>query len=419
MFSIAIFNFQITPSSSPSFEPSVAVNLLSPDIMIATSVTFVGNVPMTGVYQSLDGGATWVNTILPLPAGYAGAEAPYVAYGFPTNFFIAVHAFTADGLNGSTFVYRSFDNGFNFQTPILVAPGYGVYINNDEPIIEIDVSQCSPYLANTYVGYNHQFNITSNPRTAFMFQRSLDNGATWMQPTLMSSPQDIVERPDIATSLTGIVYGGWINTNPPNTAFQVRVSADGGATFSNTIVISNVVLVPTVLPVPGYAFRVLTFPNLGVDRTTLSTSGRVYAVWQDNRLGYSDIFMSISNNQGATWSTPVSITGAPAGSQNFFPAIDIDPLAGVVNVIYYTNRVNGFLLDVFTARSINGGQSFTNQRITSQSFDPNLGGPTPVTVIGDYIDIKTVTPSGYIGVWTDTRTGALAIFSGFNTDPVS
>ncbi|ASA20181.1 hypothetical protein B9T62_04825 [Paenibacillus donghaensis] len=62
-----------------------------------------------------------------------------------------------------------------------------------------------------------------------------------------------------------------------------------------------------------------------------------------------DIFISRYNDQGLTWSTADPITGAPEGSQNFFPAIDVNPLAGVVNVIYYTNRIDGFLLDVFTA----------------------------------------------------------------------
>ncbi|MVO98267.1 sialidase family protein [Paenibacillus lutrae] len=413
-----IFNFQVTPSGTPKFEPIIAVNLLSPNIMVATSVFIAGIAPMTGAYRSFDGGNTWDNTILPLPAGFAGAEAQYIAYGYPTSFFIAAHAFTQDGLNGTTVVYRSFDNGLNWEPPVVVAPGYGVYINNDEPVIEVDNSQASPFRDNIYVGYNHQINITVNPRSVFFFQRSLDSAASWSQPVLLSDPADVIERPDIAISLTGVIYGGWININGPNTRFLVRTSLDGGASFTAASLISNVVLVPTVLPVPGYGFRVLTFPNLSVDRTTLSTSGRIYAVWQDFRQGYSNIFIAISVDQGISWSTPQPITGAPAGSQNFFPAIDVDPLTGVVNVIYYTNRLDGFLLDVFTARSIDGGITFFNQRVTSQSFNPNEGSPTPVTLIGDYIDIKSITPSGYIGIWTDTRTGSQTIFVGFNTDPV-
>ena len=411
------FNFQVTPSGPPKFEPGLAVNLLSPNIMVATSVFVQGTTPMTGAYVSFDGGATWSVSVLPLPAGFTGAEAQYVAYGFPTNFFISAHAFTADGLNGTTVVYRSFDNGLNYEPPVIVAPGFGVYTNNDETMIEIDNGQASPYHGNTYMGYNHQFNITVNPRSVFFFQRSLDKGATWQQPVLMSDPGSLTERPDIAVGLTGVVYGGWITTAPAS-QFLVRRSFDGGASFTGAVLISNVVPVPTILPVPGYGFRVLTFAYLSADRSTLSFSGRVYAVWQDYRQGYSNIFVSFSVDQGATWTVPQPVTGAPPGTQNFFPAVDVDPLTGVVNIIYYTNRVNGFLLDVFTARSIDGGITFFNQRVTTQSFNPNQGSPTPVTLIGDYIDIKAVTPSGYIGVWTDTRTGSQTIFAGYNTDPV-
>lgn len=411
------FNFQVTPSGEPKFEPGLAVNLLSPNAMVATSVYYQGSVPLIGAYLSLDGGSTWVVTVLPLPAGYSGAESPYVAYGFPTSFFIVAHAFTADGLNGATVVYRSFDNGFNYAAPVIIANGYGVYINNDETMIEIDNAQASPYRGNVYVGYNHQINITVSPRSMFFFQRSLDNGATWQQPLLLSDPQSITERPDFAIDLTGNLFGGWIATTTPS-QFFVRRSSDGGASFAGAVLIANVVPVPTVLPVTGYGFRVLTFANLGADCTTLSTSGRLYAVWQDNRQGYSDIFLSRSLDRGTTWSAPQSITGAPPGSQNFLPAIDVDPLFGTVNVIYYTNRVNGFLLDVFTSRSIDGGVTFYNQRVTTQSFNPNGLSPTPVPLIGDYIDIKSVTPSGYIGVWAETRTGSLTIFAGYNTDPV-
>lgn len=164
----------------------------------------------------------------------------------------------------------------------------------------------------------------------------------------------------------------------------------------------------------GYAFRVLTFANVSTDRSVGQFRGRVYAVWQDFRQGYSDILMSFSDSNGTNWSSPVSITGAPAGSQNFFPAIDVDPLLGVVNIIYYSNQVNGFLLDVFVARSINGGQTFTNTRITNTSFNPNGVSPTPVPLIGDYIDIMSVPPGGYIGIWADTNTGSLNITAGYS-----
>ncbi|WNS41779.1 sialidase family protein [Paenibacillus sp. MMS20-IR301] len=406
------FNFQVTTGLLPKFEPSIAVNLLIPGIMVAVAVDFTTGVPMTGLYRSLDGGANWSNSMLPLPPGFTGAEAPVVAYGFPSTFVVTAHVFPGAS-DGTTVIYKSTDNGATFSPPVIVNSGYGVYINNDETNVTIDVGQSSPYLGNTYVTYNHQFNVANGGNSTAFFSRSRDGGTTWDQPIVLSSISDQVERPDVAFDLVGTVYGAWVTVNTPS-RFFVRISLDGGTTFAPQRLVSEVTPVPTVLPVPGYAFRVLTFANVSTDRSSGPFSGRAYAVWQDFRQGYSDILMSFSDNTGTSWSSPVSITGAPAGSQNFFPAIDVDPLLGVVNIIYYSNQVNGFLLDVYVARSINGGQSFTNTRITNTSFDPNAGSVTPVTVIGDYIDISSVPPGGYIGIWMDTSTGAQNIVAGYS-----
>ncbi|WP_042203180.1 sialidase family protein [Paenibacillus camerounensis] len=406
------FNFAVTSGVFPKFEPSIAVNLLLPQVMIAVAVDNTSGVPLIGLYRSLDGGANWSNQSLPLPPGFTGAEAPVVAYGFPNTFVVTSHCFPGE-TDGTTVIYKSVDNGTSFGSPVIVNSGYGTYINNDETNVIIDVGQSSPYLGNIYVSYNHQFNVDNGGSSTAFFSRSQDGGITWNQPIVLSSIADQVERPDVAFDLTGNVYGAWITTNLPS-RFMVRLSRDGGSSFGNAVLVSLVTPVPTVLPVTGYAFRVLTFANVSTDRSSGQFSGRAYAVWQDFRQGYSDILMSFSDDTGTTWSDPLSITGAPAGSQNFFPAIDVDPLLGVVNIIYYSNQIDGFLLDVYVARSINGGQNFTNTRITNTSFSPNAGSPTPVTVIGDYIDIISVPPGGYIGVWTDTSTGAQNIVAGYS-----
>lgn len=406
------FNFQVSPTGPPKNEPSVAVNLLIPSIMIAVSTDTSSGSPQTGLYRSLDGGANWSNSLLPLPTGFTGAEAAAVSYSFPNTFVITAHVFPGPS-DGTTVFYISTDNGTTFSPPLIVAPGYGTYINNDETNIVTDVGQSSPYLGNIYVLYNHQFNVANGGNSTAFFQRSIDNGVTWAQPVLLSSESNQVERPDAAISLTGIVYTAWVTVNP-SFRFIVRTSLDGGATFQQGVQVSDVVPVPSPLPVTGYNFRVLTFASISVDRSVGPFTGKAYAIWQDNRKGYSDIFMSTSTNNGMNWSTPVSITGAPAGSQNFFPAIDVDPLTGVVNIIYYSNQINGFDLDVYVARSINGGQSFTNTRVTIQSFNPNGLSPTPVPLIGDYIDIVSVPPGGYIGIWMSTQTGTQTIWAGYS-----
>ncbi|WP_339278930.1 sialidase family protein [Paenibacillus sp. FSL W8-1187] len=414
---MANFNFNVTtPGANPKFEPSVAVNLLTPSIMVGTATDYTTGVPQIGLYRSLDGGATWSNTVLPLPSGFTGAEAAVAAYAFPTTFYVSAHVFPGDS-DGTTYVYKSTDNGATFAAPVLVAPGYGTYINNDETNTVVDNSQSSPFLGNVYVLYNHQFNVENNGNSVAFLTRSEDSGATWDHTVLLSSDANQVERPDATVDLVGNVVAGWITVNP-SYRFVVRTSADGGTTFAAPVTVSTIVPVPTVLPVTGYNFRVLTFANLSSDRSISPYTGNIYAVWQDFRQGYADVYMSISTDTGSTWSAAVSITGAPAGSQNFFPAIDVDPLTGCVNVIYYSNQVDGFDLDVYVARSINGGQSFTNTRITDVSFNPNGTSPTPVPLIGDYIDITSVPPGGYIGIWTNTS-DSLYIVAGYSNNVIT
>ncbi|SDW69222.1 hypothetical protein SAMN05518855_1004163 [Paenibacillus sp. CF384] len=412
MINMTNFNFQVTPSGNPKFEPSVAVNLLIPGIMLSVAVDESSGPPLIGLYRSIDGGFSWVNSLLPLPVGFNGAEAPVVSYGFPNIFIVSAHVFPGEEF-GTTVVYKSFDNGATFSAPQIVGPGFGSYINNDETNCYIDTSQTSPYIGNMYVTYNRQFNVDNGGNSVAFFNRSKDNGTTWEQPVLISSEADRVERPDISVDLVGAVDIAYVTTSP-STNFIVRQSFDGGATFANGVVVSNVIPVPSPLPVVGWNFRVLTFASISTDRSVGPNTGAAYAIWQDYRLGYSDVFMSKRTPDTNNWSNPVSITGAPAGSQNFFPVVDVDPLTGVVNVIYYSNQINGFDLDVYVARSINGGATFTNTRITNVSFNPNASSPTPVPLIGDYIDIVSVPPGGYIGVWMDTTPGTFCIFAGYS-----
>lgn len=394
-------------------EPSIAVNTLLPNILCVVAVDSSTGTALTGFYRSTDSGQTWSNQILANPSGYMSAEAPTIDYTFPNTFIIAVHLF--NGFNDGTIAtYTSFDDGLTWQNPIIVQAGYGLYVHNDEPYLAVDRSPSSPYKGIAYVGYTPIYDLASN--AAIFFQRSLTQGITWLPPQRLSSPKGRLDRAAIVVGLAGEVYAGYITTGPSNPSALIRVSPDGGITFSPPVTrqstfISSVVPVPSPLPVTGYGFRVQTNLTLGADISAGIDGGSVYAAWNDFRQGYSDVLFTRSPD-GLLWSTPISITGAPVGSQNFSPSITVSPGMGVVRIIYYTNRINGFLLDVFVAESFNGGRSFTNRRLTDASFDPNAGSPTPVPLIGDYITAATMFPDTLAAVWNSSLTGKQDIYFG-------
>ncbi|WFA86731.1 exo-alpha-sialidase [Paenibacillus amylolyticus] len=395
------------------FEPSIAVNTLNPNIMCVVAVDTSTGPTLTGFYRSINGGSTWTTTVLPQPAGYAGAEAPTIDYTFPNTFIVTVHLF--NGINDGTIAsYTSFDNGLTWQPPVIVQAGFGTIVHNDEPYIAVDRSPGSPYRGNAYVGYTPLATASS----AIFTQRSLTQGISWEPPDRQSNPRGIHDRAALAVGFSGQVYAGYIITGPASPSALLRISYDGGISYQPPLerqatFISSVVPAPSPLPVPNYAFRVQTNLSMGADISNGTNSGTLYAVWNDARAGYTDVLLCESPD-GLLWSDPISITGAPTGTQNFFPSISVSPFAGTIRVIYYSNQINGFLLDVFVAESFNGGASFTNRRITNTSFNPNGNSPMPTVLIGDYITAATVSPDNLAAVWMATTppTGKLDVYFG-------
>lgn len=395
------------------FEPSIASNELLPNIMCAVAVDTSTGPTLIGVYRSTDSGQTWSTTTMQQPAGYAGAEAPTIDYTFPSTFIVTVHIFNGDN-DGTIISYTSLDDGVTWTPPVFVNKGYGLIVHNDEPFIAVDRTPGSPYRGNAYVGYTPLATLASST----FLQRSLDQGTTWEIPSRISSPRGFHDRSSIAIGFTGEVYAGYITTGPDSPYALLRISYDGGATFQPPIErqstwIASVVPAPSPLPVTNYAFRVQTNLSLGADISNGTYSGKVYATWNDARNGYTDIFLC-SSPDGLLWSDPVSITGAPVGSQNFFPSITVSPFTGTVRVIYYSNQIDGFLLDVFVAESFNGGATFANRRLTTTSFNPNGNSPQPTVLIGDYITATTYAPDNLAAVWMATTppTGKLDVYFG-------
>ncbi|MDQ0492481.1 sialidase family protein [Paenibacillus brasilensis] len=402
-------NLQISPSTSSQFEPSIAVNWLNPSVMVVVAVDLRTGPAAIGLYKSIDAGTTWSTTILPIPTGFAGIESPHIDYLYPNSFVVAAHAFDADGLSGTIVTYISNDNASLFGPPVIVNQGFGQFVNDDQVIITTDKAGSSPFFGNIYAGYTHDYNTQFIPGNTIFFNRSQDGGSTYSGPILLSSVNEFEEFPGMAITLNGILVAGWITQPPGVSEFNTRTSLDGGTSFGVETRIAPVVVPPS--PLPGYQFRCLTYPSMAGDISNApATRGNVYAVWQDFRQGYSDIFLSVSENFGVDWGTPKPIADSPVGSQNFFPAITVSPSDGAVFVSYYTNRVNPPDLDVFLATSRDGGNTFTNTRITTTSF--SVAG---LTLFGDYIG-NAVVPQidRLVCVWTDTRTGTENIWFGDN-----
>jgi hypothetical protein len=130
-------------------------------------------------------------------------------------------------------------------------------------------------------------------------------------------------------------------------------------------------------------------PGLAWDRTGGPYTGRVYLVYtfeRSNGTNDTDIFVRFSDDQGATWSSPVRVNDDTTTNSQFLPKISLDQTTGNLAVIWYdarndlgtggpgdTNGVPNDDAQLWGAFSTDGGQTFTkNIQIsagTSNSHD--------------------------------------------------
>ncbi|ANY70534.1 hypothetical protein BBD42_03155 [Paenibacillus sp. BIHB 4019] len=386
-------------------EPSITINSLNNLTVIVTSSSIATGTSRINVYVSQDGGFTYPSTLtLPLPSGFTTQGNAVGAYGYSNTFMISNTQLNINPVRDSSIsVYTSTDNGVTFSGPVITCQGYDAQIYNDKPWIYIDNSNGSPYLGIAHIAFTRYYdNFAASGQ---FYQRSLDSGQTWSTPQLLSNQMtgSAGFGTNVAVGPTGQVYVAWAQYSPGNPQFLFRRSDDGGVTFNPIVSVSNISLVPSPLPVPGWGFRVLTSAFLAVDVSPNQGQGIVYAVWQDYRTGFSHIYLSRSTNAGNTWSTPIQVDDSPLGTQNFYPNISVSRVTGLIQIVYYTNRVNSSLLDVYGTTSGDAGATFAvNTRLSAASFDPNAD-PSygePCRSLGDYIDVAFSYPDRPTTVWT-------------------
>ena len=164
-----------------------------------------------------------------------------------------------------------------------------------------------------------------------LVRRSDDDGVTWRLAG------------DAITGLAGVTASSTFNdllgpiVADPNThaVYQVFAAGDGGLQKAKTGIFNNIYVSTSLdlgahwnatlvyaAPVASHLSNI--FPALAVDRTT----GSLYAAWSDGHA----VSLSASTDHGATWSTPVAASTAPANTA-IFPWVAA--YGGTVDIVYY------------------------------------------------------------------------------------
>lgn len=424
----------------------VKTRLLSP------SPSPSGSWANSGFSSSTDAGATFTDhgalVADPLPADSVYVDLwgdPVTVCKNANTFFVANiadnHVDTngdgvGDVLNSAIGVNKSTNGGVSFGGVTIAAQKNGNKHFLDKAWLAIDFSNKNK-LYITYTDFDFSY-ACGKYRSAIEVVRSIDGGATWSKPVLVSeicSSTEKVQGPQVAVGPGGKVYVAWEYFAPDgiHNKIQLTRSDDGGATFGavsdvDADVISSGVTLPPDSGLPPLLkgrFRTAEFPSLAV-----GSNGVVHIVYQattqvvrdaagldlngDGKpdYGVTDVFYKKSTDRGATWSARKRVNKVQDHDQ-FMPAIAVDhKSSNKLGVCFYDRRnsANNLNIDRFCATSADNGNTWSNQRITAAPFPPVAGKDLlfdPV-YMGDYDTVASDflrTAPGFLDVWGDNSAG--------------
>ncbi len=291
--------------------------------------------------------------------------------------------------------------------------------NQDKEWLAADMTN-SPYRHYIYAAWT-EFDAYGSTSTAdstrILFSRSTDSGLSWSTPVRVSDhggdcidADNTVEGAVPAVGPNGEVYTSW--SGPLGIMFDK--STDGGATFGADVYVTS-------QPggwdfgVPGI-YRCNGMPVTACDVSTSAYRGNVYILWSDQRngLGDTDVFFIKSTDGGATWGPVKRVNDDLTATQQFFPWMTIDQTTGYIYAVFYDRRNTvGNATEVWMARSTDGGETFTNFRVSESSFTPNSA-----VFFGDYTNIAASDGKVY-PIWMRLDGNALSVWLALVTDSAS
>jgi hypothetical protein len=408
-------NYRVsTPGFRDPEEVTVAINPTNPSILAAGA-------NIRYFYRSTNAGHTWSQS--QLPVGTWGD--PCVTYDEKGTLYYSHLANFTKAMDPSAhwidrmLVHRSIDGGATWTDSATVNKRGGTFAQDKEWLASDMTS--SPYHGNVYMAWTEFDNYGSSLPTdssRILFSRTTDGGGSWSAPVRLSDhggncvdSDSTVEGAVPAVGPNGEVYVAWGGP----LGIMMDKSTDGGVTWGADRFVAE-------QPI-GWDYMVSGIdrsnglPVTACDASTGPYRGRVYVSWSDQRHGLenTDIFIAHSTDGGTTWSQPGQVNGDLTTRQQFFNWMTVDQSDGSVYEIYYDRRETlGDLTDVYVARSTDGGETFTEQKVSAISFFPISS-----VFFGDYTNIAAMGGKVY-PIWMRLDTTALSVWTApLDFSPVS
>jgi len=326
-----------------------------------------------GVAVSLDGGATWTDFhVRPPTQNQSSVEGdPMTCYDHRTGTLWAGGISFSAGNKSGVFVARKNPGATTFQPSVMAKTSSWP----DKGWMAAGIAPGNPNQTYVYCTYNEGC------------LRSTDMGTTWTGPVSLGYGLGYLPR----VGPNGELYVAYWDVG---SGVKLARSLDGGQTFTTHHIATRMDVWSTQdgSRFPG-DFRVPSLTYLAVD----PNNGALYCVYFDTTgwVGGNrnvDLYFCKSVNQGTSWTTPVIINGDanPPGDQ-FWPWLEVDD-NGRIHMVFYDSRhtaqndnvVHG-MFDAYYSTSSDGGQSWSEFRLTPASFDSYYDGlPRSNQFLGDY-----------------------------------
>jgi hypothetical protein len=392
-------NFRVLPNSNQQDEVILVSWRQNPMLMFGSANTSIGSVFGQGCYVTTNGGVNWYGTdLLPNMPGSTSDPAPAIDKDGRI-IFTTLNTMSTAFMIGN----YSTDNGVTFSTPYTIYSG-----SSDKNLANTDDVPTSPYYGRTYVVWTKW----TSPYPA-VISYTTNGGVSWSTMyQINSSPSGLSQGTDVVVGHLGQVYVTWsAQSGSVSDYVGFAKSTNGGTSFTVT---ENAFDVNGMRSSSfnGWGVRVNDFPRIDVDKSGGARHGWIYIVDCEKNLSPAgsdpDIILHRSTNEGLTWSSGIRVNqdAMNNGKVQFFPAIRVDEYGGL-NVVYYDNRnfpSVGDSCDVYVSRSIDGGNTWTDIKVSDHSWKP-AGEPGMGTYMGDYIGIT----SGNNKVWPfwfDNKSGS-------------
>lgn len=139
-----------------------------------------------------------------------------------------------------------------------------------------------------------------------------------------------------------------------------------------------------------------------------SHHGTIYVNWSDQSNGSddTDVWLAKSTDGGDTWTDPIRVNDDESGKHQFFTWMSIDQVTGYLWFVFYDRRnYDDNNTDVYMAVSTDGGDTFTNFKVSEDPFIPSTN-----VFFGDY-NCVSAHDNVIRPIWTRLHNSQLSVWT--------